>query len=69
MTFFRVYRARRWRVVVRAYDLRECPYCLALVFGNAGQRGHADWHEDIDQGTEPAEPAELADVDEMEMAE
>lgn len=52
MTFFRVFRGRRWRVVVRAYDLRECPTCMALVRGDRGQRGHSEWHEDQDPGTE-----------------
>ena len=52
MTFFRVFRGRRWRVAVRAYDLRECPWCMAVVAGERGQRGHAEWHEDLDPGTE-----------------
>ena len=63
MTFFRAYRARRWRVPVRAYDLRECPWCMCLVAGEGGQRGHAEWHEDL----VPAEEPEA--VDAMEGAE
>jgi len=36
----------------RAYDLRECPECCAIVCSDRGQNGHADWHEDLDPGTE-----------------
>jgi hypothetical protein len=25
---------------------------MAVVAGDSGQRGHAEWHEDLDPGTE-----------------
>lgn len=52
MTWFPAFRRRRWRVAVRAYDLRECPWCMALVAGYRGQTGHSAWHEDMETGTE-----------------
>jgi hypothetical protein len=52
VTFFRVLRGRTWRVRVRAYDLRECPECCAIVSSDRGQKGHAEWHEDQEQGAE-----------------
>ena len=64
MTYFRAFRRRRWRVAVRAYDLRECPWCMCLVAGDRGQRGHGAWHEDVEPGTE--EEGEWAE--DMEMA-
>jgi hypothetical protein len=36
---------RKWPRVPGVYDNRACPDCAALVYGNDGQRTHADWHQ------------------------
>jgi hypothetical protein len=34
------------------YDVRECPICLALVFGKRGQAGHQHYHDEQESGGE-----------------
>jgi hypothetical protein len=43
---------RKWPRVMTMYDVRECPICLALVFGKRGQAGHQHHHDEQESGGE-----------------
>jgi hypothetical protein len=46
-------RLKRWDRIPGLYDIRQCPWCCALVFEDIGQRGHQDWHDAAAPEPEP----------------
>jgi hypothetical protein len=50
VNFVRVFiRREKWPVVMPIANGRQCPDCLAVVIGPEGQRGHGEWHQEIEE--------------------
>jgi hypothetical protein len=47
---------KRWPRIPGVYDIRECPECAALVYADAGQRGHQAHHDRDEEPEEWSDP-------------